>query len=464
MFNKVSGSVNRAQIWDQLIYIKNHWQILSILLLGSILRFSNLGLINGPIFDEVFYPNFALNYLTGETFFSVHPPLGSYILTLGIYLYDILPWTETINFSLTQVQDLDPLSYRWVVAVSGTALIYVGYKLALELFEHKRFGLLVALFFMLDGSLLVESRLGLINVFFSLFGFMAILFFLKGNKNKNIGHFMISGFMLGAAFSVKWNGLGFWLAILCFSFLFFIFYKLDLRFSSEYERRSLMKSLFLFISPFFIYLIIWVPELIHNENSLIEKHSQMIRYHFDASDQKAHPYSSPWYTWPLMIRPIGYFFNSQTLMGSDGKNIEIFTGIHLFPNPALSLFSFLAVIILTVKWAKSIAKSIGLKKVSEDTYVISVILTGFYANFVPWAAVSRSTFIYHYQPSACFSFMALAFLLYKLTKAKKAENMVIYYVTLILISISAIYWLPLQLGLEITSESFYSRMWFNSWI
>ena len=75
---------------SKLTKIKTHWQILSILLVGSILRFFNLGFIPGPIFDEVFYPVFALNYLSGETFFSVHPPLGSYILTLGIYVYDLL--------------------------------------------------------------------------------------------------------------------------------------------------------------------------------------------------------------------------------------------------------------------------------------------------------------------------------------------------------------------------------------
>jgi len=448
----------------KLIYIKTHWQILSILLMGSILRFFNLGIIPGPVFDEVFYPVFALNYLSGETFSTVHPPLGSYILTLGIYIYDILPWTETINFSLAQVQDIDPLSYRWMGAVSGILLIYVGYKLAFELFDRKRFALLVAFFFMLDGSLLVDSRLGLINIFFSLFGFMAVLFFLKGNKNKNIGHFLISGLMLGAAFSVKWNGLGFWLTLLSFSFLFFIFYKMGLSVRNEYERRSLMKSSSLFIFPFFIYLIFWIPELIYSGNSLIDKHSHMIGYHFDASDQKAHPYSSPWYTWPMMIRPIGYFFDSQTLIGSDGENIEIFTAIHLLPNPALSLLSFIAVIILTFKWIETLAKSIGTKKVSEDAYVISLILIGFYANFLPWAVASRSTFIYHYQPSACFSFMALAFLLYKLTTKKKSENMAVYYMTLILILISAVYWLPLQLGLEITSDGFYSRMWFDTWI
>ena len=449
---------------SKLTKIKTHWQILSILLVGSILRFFNLGLIPGPIFDEVFYPVFALNYLSGEAFFSVHPPLGSYILTLGIYVYDLLPWTESINFSLAQVGDVNPLSYRWIGATSGILLVYVGYKLALELYNDKHFALLVALFFMLDGSLLVDSRLGLINVFFSLFGFTAVLFFLKGNKYNNLGHFLLSGLMLGAAFSVKWNGLGFWLTLLSFSILFAVFFKSKLIFSPEYSRSGLTKSLLLFILPFIVYTILWLPELVHNKSSIIDGHLRMFSFHLDYASDKTHPYSSPWYTWPFMIRPIGYFFDSETLIIAGGNNIEIFTAIHLFPNPALNLLSFIAVIFLTFKWIEEIAKSFGTKEVSEDAYIMSIILIGFYTNFLPWAVASRSTFLYHYQPSACFSFMALAFLLYRLTDKRKSENMSLYYLTLILVLVSAVYWLPLQLGLEITSESFYSRMWFDTWI
>ena len=82
-----------------MVLIRTHWPILLILVMGSILRFYNLGLIPGPVFDEVFYPAFALNYLKGETFLSVHPPLGSYLFTLSVYFYELLPWTDNINFS-----------------------------------------------------------------------------------------------------------------------------------------------------------------------------------------------------------------------------------------------------------------------------------------------------------------------------------------------------------------------------
>ena len=203
-------------------FIRSNWQILFILLIGALLRFYNLGLIPGPVFDEVFYPEFALNYLKGEASFSVHPPLGSYILAFGIYIYDLLPWVGGIDFSAAKVESINPLSFRWIGAVSGVILIYVGYKLAMEMLDQKLFALLVALFLALDGSLLVDSRLGLINIYLSLFGFMAILFFVRGCKDFNVGSFMISSLLLGAAISVKWNGLGFWLTLVLFSLLIFL--------------------------------------------------------------------------------------------------------------------------------------------------------------------------------------------------------------------------------------------------
>ena len=164
-----------------------------------------------------------------------------------------------------------------------------------------------------------------------------------------------------------------------------------------------------------------------------------------------------------MIRPIGYYFNSEYLV-VDGVGFDIFQAIHLFPNPALNIFSVVAIFLLTLKWFESIAKSLGNKETDGDLIIISIICIGFYANFLPWAIASRSTFIHHFQPSACFAFMALAFLLFKASNKNKFENRGFVLSILVLIIISTIYWLPLQLGIPISSESFYSRMWFKSWI
>ncbi|MDA9660684.1 phospholipid carrier-dependent glycosyltransferase [Gammaproteobacteria bacterium] len=438
-----------------------------ILLIGSILRFYNLGQIPWPVFDEVFYPVFAFNYLEGKNFFSVHPPLGSYLLSLGIYLYHLLPWTEAISFGTTDIEDINPLAFRWISALSGVMLIYVGYKLALEIFNQRGFALLVALFLTLDGSLLVDSRLGLINIFFSLFGLMAMLFFIKGIKSNNLSYFALAGFLLGAAVSVKWNGLGFWLSGLLVTLQFFILHKYITHRQDVKEVIAIFhfKALGLvFLFPFLVYLAFWLPDLLHNNSNLIDQHSQMISYHFENTDQKLHPYSSPWYTWPMMIRPIAYFFESGAQSGSMIVDVEVFKAIHLFPNPALNFFSLIAVVILSLKWIGYLSESLGNRKIREELYLSSFILFGFYANFLPWALASRSTFIYHYQPAAIFSFFALAYFIYRLIQRNTFETKLLYSFALALILLSSIYWLPIQLGLEISDESFYSKMWFDSWI
>ena len=443
------------------------WSLILVLLMATFLRFFGLGAIPGPIFDEVFYPLFAISYLTGESFFSVHPPLGSYLITISVFLYDIFPFSEALELSSTSIETINPISYRWLGALCGVCLIYVSYRLSLELVESKIFAVLTALFFCLDGSLLVDSRFGLINVFFTFFGFMALLSFVKGIKFMNKWCFVFAGLSLGAAFSVKWNGLGFWLVLVLFCLQFFLIKKiLELSGNSREKilNLNLSSSLLIFVTPFIVYLFLWIPDLIHNQRPITDQHAQMLSYHFENGEDKEHPYSSPWYTWPIMMRPIGYYFNGEFLsdVGSTGK--EIFQAIHLFPNPALNFFSMLAIILMTFKWFEMISSSLGNKAMHSDLAAISFICIGFYANFLPWAIASRSTFIYHFQPSACFAFMALAYLLYQASSKKKLEYKALVIGVLALVIISSIYWLPIQLGIPISSEGFYSRMWFSSWI
>jgi dolichyl-phosphate-mannose-protein mannosyltransferase len=443
-----------------------HLPFIFILSIAIILRFYNLESIPGPVFDEVFYAHNAINYLNGERFFTVHPPLGTYLITLSIYLYNIFPFTESVALSDVSLDKINPISFRWLVSLIGVCLVYISYRLSFELINKRFFASLTALFFCLDGSILVDSRFGLINVFLSFFGFIALLYFIKGIKSSNNFYFVLSGLALGAAISIKWNGLGFWLFLILFSLQFFITDKiLRLRNHTQKEINLSFSGISLtFMLPFLVYLIIWIPHLTHNQISFLEQHHQMLSFHFENIEDKAHPYSSSWFTWPLMIRPIAYYFNSKTFEGSDGSSIAIFQDVHLMPNPALNFFALLAVIVITFKWFQVISRSIHSKKIDESLIVITLICFGFYLNFLPWAFATRSTFIYHFQPSAFFAFMALAYLLSGIDKSKNTVNKILIFSVLISVIISSIYWLPLQLGIPISSESFYSRMWFASWI
>ena len=449
--------------------LKNNWLLLTIIFLGLCLRSFNSGSIPGQTFDEVFYPVFGLKYILGEPFFSVHPPVGTYLISLSIYLYHILPWTEPVLSAGIGISDLNPISYRWLNTIAGTFIIYVAYRLCMELFNKKHLALLAALFFALDGSLLVDSRFGLINVYLSLFGLLSVLFLLQYFKGRGNLTFLFAGcLMLGLTFSIKWNGLGFWLMSLLFILLILYLKKQfktkqqDLFLSQDRKFRTNFLSL-LFI-PFLGYLLFWLPDLFFNGSDIAGRHSQMISYHTDNVELKLHPYSSSWFTWPIMFRPIAYYFSSQEVISASGESLTVFNAVHLFPNPALTLLSSIAIFILSLNWLSSFSKVISSKKYNSDFVSTTFILLGYYTNFLPWALVSRSAFIYHYQASACFSFIALAYLLYKISLKEKVEYKALYILSITLIIAATIYWLPIQLGLDISAENFQSRMWLDSWI
>ena len=450
-----------------------NYPILLILILGIALRFYNLGVIPGETFDEIFYPLYGLNYLSGVKFFSVHPPLGTYLISLSIYLYYLVPWTDTLASTAFDIANLDPISYRWLSAVAGSTLILVAYKLSMQLLNQKGFALLVALFFCLDGSLLVDSRFGLINIYLSLFGFTAMLFTVKAFKDKNNQQQNIAWglIFLGLTVSVKWNGLGFWGVCLASMILIFLLSKISSRMQQTmglFDPESLLKSRLLWallVVPFLVYALVWIPDFVFMDQfSYFEKHQQMVSFHSNNIEETPHPYRSDWYTWPIMIKPIGYYFASHDVLLPGGAKQTIFTNVHLFPNPALYVFSFLAIFVMSLTWVQRAYEAIVTKTYESEFLVISFVIIGFYANFLPWALVSRSVFLYHYQPASGFAFLALGFILYKTSQRQGKKFEVLYRGVLIMIIAAAIYWLPFQLGLDIERERFYQMMWSQSWI
>ena len=453
----------------------DNYLLILIIILAAGLRFFQLSALPGLTFDEIFYPQFGLNYLSGDSFSSVHPPLGAYLMSVSIYLYYLMPWTDSLLSTGFELSNLDPLSYRWLVALAGTGLIYIAYKTSMELLDSQHFALLVALFFCLDGAFIVDSRIGLINIYLCFFGFLGLLFFLKGIKRGpiNSSYFILAMVFFGMAISVKWNGLGFWgvapAAVLWFWMLSTLnshqMHHID---SSNFNFSGLTSapymSLFLIV-PTVIYLLAWVPNSLAVEGfSYLDQHRYMAGFHVDNIEETPHPYQSAWYSWPLMLRPIAYYFSSDQLSLPSGDVQTLFTAVHLFPNPALSILSFAAVVLLSCYGLQLLYRFFKEGRPSPDLAVVSIILIGFYGNLLPWALVSRSLYLYHYQPASGFAFMALALILFKLTQRQEKFAEWIYRGSLILVMAASIYWLPLQLGIQIEAQRFYQMMWFDSWI
>jgi dolichyl-phosphate-mannose--protein O-mannosyl transferase len=92
------------------------------------------------------------------------------------------------------------------------------------------------------------------------------------------------------------------------------------------------------------------------------------------------------------------------------------------------------------------------------------IVVNYGVSLLPWLAVSRCTFFYHYLPAYGFSILALALVLETLLQQPQTHYRVMAFTCLALVAIAFWYWFPVFLGLPLTPQGFSLRMIFPSWI
>jgi hypothetical protein len=114
----------------------------------------------------------------------------------------------------------------------------------------------------------------------------------------------------------------------------------------------------------------------------------MYRYHNNLT--AAHPASSPWWAWPLNLKPVWFYqggFASGTAgaIYDAGNMVVWWLGV-----PAMAF----------VAWQAFRRRSLGL----------ALILVGFLAQWISWARIDRAAFQYHYYTRVPFIVMGLAYL------------------------------------------------------
>lgn len=463
---------------------------LSLFLLGVGLRFWHLDQFNQLIFDEVYFPKFAYDYLNQAPFFHSHPPLGKLTQAAGIWIYNHLPWVNDPPIGSVALQELNAHSWRWVNASFGSLLILLVGFTVYTFTKNRLFAFLAALFITIDGSLLVASRYGLSNVQILFFGFLSMLCLAKAftTKHHHRRWLLLCGISLGCTVSIKWNGLGYSLIAWC---LFIggtlclyadrLLSKVEMSHFGKKERRfnnpyaSLFSRIkvyeyvaFLMLLPAAIYSATWVPDLAlnsrHAKYGFVGMHKQMTSYHGKRVGADAHPYCSKWYSWPLLIRPINYHFEKNTITTTEGKVEKVYRDVHLLGNPALYWLGVAALLWVFAQWLYSVLVWLRLGVVRDNLLIHSFITLGFMANFLPWMLVSRCTFFYHYQSASVFKFLALAWITTELIKKSNRYAKLSGFLIITIALVVFLYLLPIHLGLPMDKSGFYNRMWFRSWI
>lgn len=475
--------------------ILNWIPLLFLIIFSFSTRFYNLDYPSKVIFDEAHFGLYAIKYLSHQYYFDIHPPLGKLLFGLVAFLSKAKPG---FDFSCSSdYQDFNFLPLRALTALFGSLFVILIYFLVRELGFSQKAAFLAAFFVLFDNAFLIQSRLILLDIILIFFIFLSLYLFLLAKKTKAFSqkwyllNFLL-GLSLGAAISIKWTGFGI-LAIIWFWDI------AEGNFFSRGKKEILTKAIFTFFLPLCLYFLFFVIHfhllpfpclsncgqvldwwLEENKTTWVRRgllkeevdisfynhpppgniFSKFFRVHklMLASNLGFHSYywESKWYSWPFMIRPVKYFSQTQG---------EKETSLFFLGNPLiwwLGTVGILGYLYLTIRnYFYRFKMGLPPNFYSPNC---RLLFLSYLVYFLPFGAIERFMLIYHYLPALTFSIIFFAiFSTELLKKTGYLISNILFFLILILVLISFLYFLPFTYAFPLSQTAFKSRMWLSSW-
>lgn len=437
-------------------------------------------------------------YWHGQYFFDVHPPLAKMLVSFLGYLLGVN--NEAINWaSIGNILPDTAILIRLVPMIAGAILPLIIYAILRKIGISRTASFVAGLLLAVENSLIVQSRFILFDELLIIAGFASIYFYLLfrgyrarlGTRDARSLITLIATMIFAAtAFNIKWTGLSFagmiflmeiysafshysWTGIkklalfvskkvlpftavfggtiLLFSVLVYTVHFAALPYSGngdDFMSDSFVKSLNgsrSFANPDI------APE------GTLSKIAELNIRMFDADGTLTaqHPYSSKWYAWPLMMKPIFYWQSHGEVTPETYNSYVYYLG-----NPVVYWFGTFAMILLVMYllWHIAFRKSHHIE--DRKWHIILFLVIGYMANYLPFIFIGRVMFLYHYEVALVFGVMAIAYLIEILPEKQKR----IVAITISVLAFSAyLYWSPITYGTPIQEGTLNSLMWFSGW-
>lgn len=401
---------------------------------------ATISYLNSAYFDEIYFARSAYEYIHGiPTNEWVHPPLGKLIMTIPILLFG-----------------MNTFAYRFMGNIAGILMIPVIYALAKNIFKNRKWAILAGILMTFDCFHFAQTRMGTVDSFLVLFIMLSALFMYKyivmdknDKLNKKLLNLFLSGLFIGCSIATKWTGLyaGLALAIIFFGNMIYQNWKKPKDEKDPDLIKVLLASVVFFVViPLTIYVLSYLlfptiyPNKVEGISGLIEQTKNMYEYHSKLT--ATHDFSSAWYTWPIMYKPVWYYVSYP-----GGDIVSTIVGIG---NPAIWWFGVVAALFTLVM-------SI-LKRKREYLFITVFIL----CSWLPYLFIGRCMFMYHYFPTLPFIMLAIVALVKFITQKIRSNSFYLGYVILVVVLFILFY--PVISGMLTSADYVNSLKWLKSWI
>ena len=400
---------------------------------------------NSMYFDEIYHARTAYEFLHGlSTYENTHPPLGKILISVGIAIFG-----------------MNPFGWRIMGTLFGIAMLPFLYLLGKRMTGNTPAAALACFLFAFDFMHFTQTRIATIDVYITFFVIAMYYFmyhycsmsFYDTPLYKTFIPLGLCGVCMGLGIASKWTGIyaGCGLAILFFAHLLRryreylyakahpgkstngIDHKYIVKNFPDYTIKTIDFCLTFFVLiPVVIYLLSYLPFVDNSHPGLFDRmlanQTSMFNYH--SGLEATHPYSSSWYEWPTMVRPIWYYSGYLT--------DAVKEGISAFGNPVvwwIGIPAFIYILYLLIRNNAFLCSLTGRTKTANSTATgllsrseyaaASFLVVGYLAQYLPWFFVTRITFIYHYFPSVPFVVLMIVYSLMQLKKRMSDRTFII---------------------------------------
>ncbi len=388
------------------------------LVMGLFARIYHLGFPDTRMWDEVYFPKYAYDYLTGKNFFDLHPPLGKFIIAVGIIILGN-----------------DPLGWRIMPDLFGVAMIFLGAFAGWYFLKERVAAILLCSFIAADTMMIVYSRSGLMDGMLMFFVLATVLASWRVERKEQV---VWVAALFGLTVAIKWAA-----APVVIPAAYILWRKGYLR--------PFIGSLYL--SVLIYLLIVYAGQIINHTSNPWQAWKDVWLWHLKALHQitRAVPNTeaSEWWGWPLMTRPILFFWNKPSAPGESVRTVLA------LGNPVIWWSSTAAVLFGFYDVAR---RKLVLKQPIADHPLVPVLL-GWAFLILPWVPGTRIPFVYNYFPAYAFALLALVYWLREIWNLR--PWLVVFFSACALAC--GLFFLPMAMGLPMSAQSLNDHIWLLSW-